>query len=215
MSITELAVKRPTAIIMGMVLILGAGIVGYVNLGADLFPAVNTPILSIHSTYIGAGAAEIDKDLIKPIEDAVSGVNGIDVIRSTSGTGFGYTILQFTMNTDMNSAVIDVQKALDGIADNLPRDASRPVMTKYDVNSQPILIITVSGDASPDELYVQADQIMRDLESLPGGGKREHRRRVEEAAPHHRGQGCNGFLRDQHHRASPGDPGGKPQRPRG
>jgi HAE1 family hydrophobic/amphiphilic exporter-1 len=170
MNITELSVRRPTAILMGMALILGAGIVGYVNLGADLFPAVNTPILSIRSTYIGAGAEEIDKDLIKPIEDAVSGVNGIDVIRSTSGTGFGYTILQFSMSTDMNSAVIDVQRALDGIADKLPRDATRPVMSKYDVNSQPILIITVSGDASPDELYVQADRIIRDLESLPGVG---------------------------------------------
>jgi len=169
-TITELAVRRPTAILMGMALILGAGIVGYVNLGADLFPAVNTPIISIHSTYIGAGAEEIDKDLIKPIEDAVSGVNGIDVIRSTSGTGFGYTILQFTMNTDMNSAVIDVQKALDGIAETLPRDATRPVLTKFDVNSQPILIITVSGNATADELYVQADNIMRDLQGLPGVG---------------------------------------------
>ncbi len=170
MTVTELAVRRPTAILMGMALILGAGIVGYLNLGADLFPAVNTPIISIHSTYIGAGAEEIDKDLIKPIEDAVSGVNGIDVIRSTSGTGFGYTILQFTMNTDMNSAVIDVQKALDGIADTLPRDATRPVLSKYDVNSQPILIITVSGNATTDELYVQADNIMRDLQGLPGVG---------------------------------------------
>ena len=170
MNLTELSVRRPTAILMGMLLILGAGIVGYVNLGADLFPAVNTPVLSIHSIYIGAGAEEIDRDLIKPIEDAVSGVNGIDVIRSTSGTGFGYTILQFTMTTDINSAVIDVQKAIDGIADKLPRDASRPVMSKYDVNSQPILIITVSGEASPDELYVQADRIMHDLESLPGVG---------------------------------------------
>ena len=58
MNITELAVRRPTAIIMGMALILGLGIVGYVNLGADLFPAVNTPVISIHSSYIGAGAEE-------------------------------------------------------------------------------------------------------------------------------------------------------------
>ncbi|MGA2481092.1 MAG: efflux RND transporter permease subunit, partial [Spirochaetia bacterium] len=170
MSITELAVKRPTAIIMGMVLILGLGVVGYVNLGADLFPAVNTPIISIRSTYIGAGAEEIDKDLIKPIEDAVSGVNGIDTIRSTSGTGFGYTIIQFTMSTDMNSAVIDVQKALESIADKLPKDAAKPVMAKYDVNSQPILILSVAGAGSSEELYNTADRIMRDIESLPGVG---------------------------------------------
>jgi hydrophobic/amphiphilic exporter-1 (mainly G- bacteria), HAE1 family len=170
MNITELSVKRPSAIIMSITLILGLGIVGYLNLGADLFPSVNTPIISVHSSYVGAGAEEIDKDLIKPIEDAVSGVNGIDTIRSTSGTGFGYTILQFKMSTDMNSAVIDVQKALEGIADILPRDASRPVMTKFDVNTQPILIISVAGPSSPEELYNEADSILRSLESIPGVG---------------------------------------------
>ena len=170
MSITELAVRRPTAILMGVALIVGLGIVGYVNLGADLFPAVNTPVISIHSSYAGAGAEEVDKEVIKPIEDAVSGINGVDTIRSTSGTGFGYTILQFTMSTDMNAAVIDVQKALDGVADSLPKDATRPVMTKFDVNSQPILIVSVTGSATPEELSNQADRIRDDLESLPGVG---------------------------------------------
>ena len=170
MNVTELSVRRPTAIIVAVALIVGLGVVGYINLGADLFPAVNTPVISVHSTYPGAGAEEIDKSLIKPIEDAVSGVNGIDTIRSTSGTGFGYTVIQFTMKTDMNAAVIDVQKALDGIADKLPRDSTRPVMTKFDVNAQPILIITVSGSAPPEVLYNEADRIMRDLESLPGVG---------------------------------------------
>jgi len=104
MNITELAVRRPTAILMGVALIVGLGVVGYVNLGADLFPAVNTPVISIHSSYPGAGAEAVDKEVIKPIEDAVSGINGIETIRSTSGTGFGYTILQFTMSTDMSGS---------------------------------------------------------------------------------------------------------------
>ena len=170
MTITELSVRRPTAILMGVTLIVGLGVAGYVNLGADLFPAVNTPVITIHSAYAGAGAEEVDKEVIKPIEDAVSGINGIETIRSTSGTGFGYTILQFTMSTDMNSAVIDVQKALDGIVDNLPKEATRPVMAKFDVNSQPILILSVTGSGTPEELSNQADRIRDDLESLPGVG---------------------------------------------
>jgi hydrophobic/amphiphilic exporter-1 (mainly G- bacteria), HAE1 family len=170
MSITELSVRRPTAVAMGVVLILGLGVVGYFNLGADLFPSVNTPILAVSSTYPGAGAEEVDKEIIKPIEDAVSGLNGIEAIRSTSGTGYGYTILQFSMSTDINAAVIDAQKALDGIASTLPRDATAPVLVKYDVNSQPILIISLSGAADPDLLYDEADRVMRDLERLPGVG---------------------------------------------
>ncbi len=129
---------------------------------------MNTPIISITSAYTGAGAEEIDREVIKPIEDAVSGINGIETIRSTSGTGFGYTILQFTMSTDMNAAVIDVQKALDGMVDNLPKDATRPVMQKFDLNSQPFLIASVTGSGTPEELSNLADRIRDDLESLPG-----------------------------------------------
>ncbi|HTO21830.1 MAG TPA: efflux RND transporter permease subunit, partial [Spirochaetia bacterium] len=170
MNLTELSVRRPTAILMGVLLIVGMGVAGYLNLGADLFPSVNTPIISVTSSYAGAGAEEIDKDVIKPIEDAVSGINGIDTIRSTSGTGFGYSILQFTMSTDMNSAVIDVQKALDGAVGSLPRDATRPVIQKFDVNSQPFLIASVTGNGTPEELSNLADRVRDDLESLPGVG---------------------------------------------
>ncbi|HET6485266.1 MAG TPA: efflux RND transporter permease subunit, partial [Spirochaetia bacterium] len=170
MNITELSVRRPSAIIVGIIFIVGLGVLGYVNLGADLFPSVNTPIISIRSTYMGAGAEQIDQDVVKPIEDAVSGVNGIDIIRSTSGEGYGYTILQFHLDTDINAAVIDVQKAIDGIAATLPAEATRPVMQKFDINSQPILILSVSGSLEPDELYNQADRIRLAVESMPGVG---------------------------------------------
>ena len=119
---------------------------------------------------IRAGAEEIDREVIKPIEDAVSGINGIDTIRSTSGTGFGYTILQFSMSTEMNAAVLDVQKAVDGITGSLPKDATRPVIQKFDLNSQPFLIASVTGTGTPEELSTLADDIRDDLESLPGVG---------------------------------------------
>jgi HAE1 family hydrophobic/amphiphilic exporter-1 len=170
MNITELSVRRPTAILMGMLLIVGLGLVGYLNLGADLFPAVDTPIIAIRSTYPGAGSEQIDKDVIKPIEDAVSVVNGIDTMRSTSGTGFGVTIIQFTMSTDLNTAQVDVQKAINGIVDKLPRDATRPVILTFDVNAQPILILAITGDVTPEELYNQADTVTRAIEAMPGVG---------------------------------------------
>jgi HAE1 family hydrophobic/amphiphilic exporter-1 len=170
MNITELSVRRPTAILMGMVLILGLGLVGYLNLGADLYPAVDTPIVVIRCEYGGAGAEQIDQDIIKPIEDAVSVVNGIDTMRSTSGVGFGYTIIQFTMSTDLNTAQVDVQKAINGITDNLPRDATKPVILTFDVNAQPILILALTADVSPEELYNEADTVTRAIESLPGVG---------------------------------------------
>ncbi|HYF84530.1 MAG TPA: efflux RND transporter permease subunit [Clostridia bacterium] len=170
MNITELSVKRPTAIIILVALFIGLGVMGYMSIGADLFPSANTPIMAIQTTYAGASAEEIEKDIVKPIEDAVSGISGIDSIHSTAGEGYGYSVLQFSMSTDPNTAVIDVQKAVDGAIDKLPEDASRPVIHKYNINDSPILILSVSGSQAYEELYKEADRIKQAVEKLPGVG---------------------------------------------
>lgn len=170
MNITELSVKRPTAIIMLVALFIGLGVMGYMGIGADLFPSANTPIMAIQTTYPGASAEEIEKDVVKPIEDAISGISGIDSIHSTAGEGYGYSILQFTMSTNSNTALIDVQKAVDGAVDKLPKDATRPVVHKYNINDEPILVLSVSGSETYEELYKEADRIKQAVEKLPGVG---------------------------------------------
>lgn len=171
MNITELAVRRPTAVVVAFVILIGLGVMGYFNLGADLFPSADTPVISIHSEYPGAGSEEIEKDVVKPIEDAVSGLPGIDKIRSVSGEGFGYTILQFTMSTNADTAVLDVQKSIDSMVDKLPSDATRPVVNKYDINAQPMMALSLYGDVPYDELYTAADDLKKRMENIEGVGK--------------------------------------------
>ncbi|HTX71366.1 MAG TPA: efflux RND transporter permease subunit [Rectinemataceae bacterium] len=170
MNITELSVRRPTTVVVLFAILVGLGIMGYFNLGADLFPSADTPVISIHSTYPGAGSEEIEKDVVKPIEDAVSSLPGIDKIRSVSGEGFGYTILQFTMSTKTDTAVIDVQKAVDSMVDKLPADATKPVVNKYDINAQPMMAISLFGDLPYEEIYSSADALKRRLENIAGVG---------------------------------------------
>ena len=174
MSLTELAVKRPTALFAIFALLIGLGVFGYFNLGADLFPSTNTPFVGVHSTYPGAGSKEIERDLVKPMEDAVSSLPGISVIRSTSGEGYGLVVLQFTMDTDPDTAVMDVQKAIDAIV-NLPVDSTRPVVHKFDLGARPILVLSLgaTGDADVpyEELRARAESIQKDIENVNGVGQ--------------------------------------------
>lgn len=170
MNITELAVRRPTAIVVALVLFLALGLAGYTSLGADLFPAANTPIIAIQTSYPGAGAEEIENEVIKPLEDAVATISGLDKVRSTSGDGYGYMILQFTMSTEANAALLDVQKALDGMADQLPQEAAKPTLYKYDINMQPMLTLSLSGAIPYEQLCREAKEIKEHLERLPGVG---------------------------------------------
>jgi HAE1 family hydrophobic/amphiphilic exporter-1 len=171
MSLTELAVKRPTALFAIFALLIGLGLMGYFNLGADLFPSTNTPFVGVHSIYPGAGAKEIEKDLVKPMEDAVSSLPGIKTIRSTSGEGYGVVVLEFTMDTDPDTAVMDAQKAIDAIVDDLPADSTRPIVRKFNLGARPILVLSLSGKAPYEELRARAESLQKDIENVNGVGQ--------------------------------------------
>lgn len=113
---------------------------------------------------------EIEKEIVKPIEDEVSSINGIDTLRSGAAVGHGYTIIKFKMDVDLNAAFLDVQQALGDISSKLPEDASKPVIKKVDKNAAPVMMISVSGEVPYEELYNKVDQIKQSLEKLEGVG---------------------------------------------
>lgn len=170
MNLTKLSVKKPAAITMVILFLLGLGIYGYKNLGANLMPSMDIPMISISTSYAGASASDIRTDIVKPIEDAVSGISGIDKINSTAREGVGQTMIQFKMSTDMNTAFLDVQKAVDNAQAKLPKNADKPVLFKIDMNASSILILSVSGNASHDELYNESNNIKEALQKVPGIG---------------------------------------------
>ena len=171
MNITEISVKRPAAMWMVVILLVALGLIGYNNMGANLLPSMNIPIISITTTYNGASAEDIRKDIIKPIEDSVSGISGVDTINSTAKEGYGTVTVTFKMSADLNTAYLDVQKAMDTASNSLPANADKPVLYKMDTNAIPILLLSLKGDTvGTDELYNEADIIKQKIEKIPGVG---------------------------------------------
>ncbi|MBC2581744.1 efflux RND transporter permease subunit [Clostridium sp. DJ247] len=171
MSITEISVKRPTAIWMAIVLMLALGIIGYKNMGSNLLPSMNIPIISVTTAYNGASAEDIKKDIIKPIEDAVSGISGIDTINSSAKEGYGTVTITFKMSANINTAYLDVQKAVENATGKLPKAADKPILYKMSSSDQPILILSINGNANYDELYNEADRLKDEIEKVTGVGK--------------------------------------------
>ena len=171
MGVTELSIKRPATIIIIVVLLLGLGIIGYRSMGVDMLPSMNIPVITVSVDYSGAGSEEIKKEVVMPIENAVSGISGIDTISSTARKGAGTTIITFNMNTDINSALMDVEKAVDRAGRQLPAAADKPIIQKVDPNASSVMILTVSGTATYDQIYNVANNIQQDLENLPDIGQ--------------------------------------------
>lgn len=172
MKITELAIKRPAAMTMVIMFFIVLGLMGYQRLSSDLFPKTNIPFITIVTYYQGAGAKEIESQVVEPIEEAVSSIAGLKRTTTTASEGMAITILEFTMSTDSNIAAIDVQKAIDSIQYKLPKDADKPIVQKYNMNAQPIMTIVLSGERPLSSIYkIAKDTVKQQLEATYGVGK--------------------------------------------
>lgn len=170
MSITELSVKKPVAVIMLVIFAIVFGIFGYTQLGASLYPPMDIPVVSISTTYSGASVDEIEEKVVKPIEEKVSGISGIDTITSTSQQGSGSTMIQFTTGTNLDAAFMDVQQALSDVSNRLPKDADKPIIRKFDPDASAVITLAISGSAPYEQLYDEADKISQSVQKLKGVG---------------------------------------------
>ncbi|MDD4587790.1 MAG: efflux RND transporter permease subunit, partial [Heliobacteriaceae bacterium] len=162
MRLTKFAIKRPAAMTIIILFFVVMGLLGYSRLSADLYPRVNIPFITVFVAYPGAGAKEIETQVVKPIEEAVSSLPKIKRTTSTSSEGRGVVIVEFEMTANTDLAAIDVQKKVDGIAGILPRDTETPVVNKFDFNAEPIMTIALSGNLPREQIYLAAKDIVKE-----------------------------------------------------
>ncbi|RQW03269.1 MAG: efflux RND transporter permease subunit, partial [Calditrichaeota bacterium] len=131
---------------------VGFGLYSLWQLKVDLYPKLEFPVLAIITQYTGVGPFDMENIITRPIEEAVSSVENIKKVSSTSTQGLSLVSLEFEWGADMDQAEIDVRNNLEYIRDALPSDISQPMVFKFDPSSQPILYLTVTS-----ELHGQAE----------------------------------------------------------
>jgi HAE1 family hydrophobic/amphiphilic exporter-1 len=186
MKLTDIAIRRPAFMTMVFVALAVLGIFGYSRMGVDLLPKMDWPIVSIVTVYPGAGPREIESLVSKPVEEAVSGVSGLDNVRSYSYEGMSVVIAQFAFSADVDVVTSDVQRKVEQMRSQLPQEAETPRIAKSDLNAFPILRVSLTGQMEPRELYQFArDRVKQKLEQVEGVsavtiiGGREREIRVE------------------------------------
>lgn len=170
MTITEIAIRRPVFLLMVMGLVIVFGLISFSKIGVSLFPKVDIPFVTVVTIYPGAGPEEIETSVSKPIEEAVSTINGIDHVESWSMEGVSTVSLQMKLGINGDNARLDVQKKVDEIRLALPKDIEIPIISKLDVTSMPILNIAIYSPSKPlEELYFIVDkQVKNRLQQIDG-----------------------------------------------
>ncbi len=171
MKFVDLCIRRPVFATMLISFLVALGIFSYRLLAVDLFPNIDIPIVIVSTTLKGASVEEMESSVTKVLEEAINTIEGIDELRSTTKEGFSQLIVWFHLERNREAAAQDVRDKVATIISKLPTGTDPPIITKFDVESSPILSIAVAGNRSLREVTeIARKQIKEDLETLRGVG---------------------------------------------
>ncbi len=169
MSLPAISVRRPIGVAMISMAVCVFGWLAVTRLPVDLLPEVDFPRISIVTNYEGVGPQEMENLLTRPIERAVSTIDGVTALEGESAEGLSRVQMQFEWGVNLDNAANDIRAALDRIRDQLPEDAGQPIVLKFDISATPIATLGLSGTGDPRRLRYLADEVLtRRLERLHG-----------------------------------------------
>ncbi|MBJ6987566.1 MULTISPECIES: efflux RND transporter permease subunit [unclassified Devosia] len=160
-ALATLFVKRPVLAIVINALIVVAGLAALLGIEVRELPRVEQPVLSISTSFPGAAAETVDREITAIVEGAVARVQGVTSISSSSSVGQSRVTLEFSESTNLDTATSDVRDALSRAVRNLPDDANEPTIFKADSDAQAVIQLAVTSDnLTTAELSTLVDDII-------------------------------------------------------
>jgi HAE1 family hydrophobic/amphiphilic exporter-1 len=170
MWLTRFSIQRPIIVAMLFIALAIYGVFSFFQIGRSLEPNVTFPIVVVTAAYPGASPADMERLVIKPIEDQIDGIDNLDELSATAEDGIASVVVQFQLDTNLDYAAIDVQRRVDTARVYMPTDLDPPLVDKSQGSSQsPILTLalssrTLSATALSD---LVALQIVPDVRHVP------------------------------------------------
>ena len=168
--LTSVFVRRPVFALVVNTLIVVAGLAGL--LGAEIreLPEVDRPVITITTEYPGAAPETVDRELTAIIEGGVGRVQGIKSISSSSRFGRSTVTVEFSDDTDLDTAASDTRDAMGRLANAIPEEAETPRIVKADSNASPVLRMAITSDrlSTQDMTLVVEDEVVDRLFAVPG-----------------------------------------------
>ncbi len=170
MILSDLSIRRPVlATVVNLIIVL-VGLIAWDRLTIREFPNVDDPVVTITTNYLGANAEIIESQVTKPLEDGISGIEGIDYISSISRAEQSQISVRFSTGRDPDAAANDVRDRVARARSFLPKEVDNPIVAKVESDATPIIYMAINSDRHNEmELSDYADRVVKDrLEVLPG-----------------------------------------------
>ncbi|MFZ0107307.1 MAG: efflux RND transporter permease subunit, partial [Thiobacillus sp.] len=186
MILSDISIRRPVLATVMSLLIVLIGLIAFDRLPVREYPNIDAPVVSVRTVYPGASAEVMESQITDPLEDSLSGIEGIRTIKSVSREEVSQITVEFILSRDPEAAANDVRDRVARVRGVLPDESSDPVVAKIEADAQAIIWLAFSSDRqSPLEITDYADRIVADqLKTLPGvasviiGGARRYAMRI-------------------------------------
>lgn len=171
MSIYGSAVKNPVSTIMLFVAVIVFGIYSFIKLPVDFYPEMEYPAIMVFTSYIGANASDVERNISEPLENRLNTVTDLKQIYSTSRDNVSIVTLEFEFGTDLDEAANDVRDALGMVSSALPEEAEDPIIFKFNTNLMPILFFAITAEESYAGIEnILDEKIVNPLNRIDGVG---------------------------------------------
>ncbi len=171
--IVSWCLSNKSVVFLATLLLIGSGIFATTRLNQELLPDVDFPVILVSTPVPGAGPDVVDEQVGQPVEGAISGVEGVENVQTTSSQGFSVVAIEFGLDVDTEEAETEVQAALEGVT--LPPQAAEPEVIRQSASEFPILNVSLAaenGDLAELTTYTR-DEVIPRLEDVEGIGQVE------------------------------------------
>jgi hydrophobic/amphiphilic exporter-1 (mainly G- bacteria), HAE1 family len=181
MFISDFAIKRPIVTIVAMLALVVFGLIALGKLQTDEFPDIAPPFVTVAIPYPGASPDGVEKEILDPVEEAISSISGVKNVTGTAEDGFATVMVEFLFDKPLTEATQDIRDAISGIRQDLPAEMEEPIIKKFNDTDLPIVSLSLSSTTlTPGELTRLADPgITREFRSIPGVAEVEVPGKVE------------------------------------
>ncbi len=163
MILSDISVRRPVFAAVVSILLVVLGIVAFFRLSVREYPDIDPPVVSVETNYRGASAAVVESRITQPIEDRISGIEGVESLTSRSSDGRSNVTIEFSASRNIDAAANDVRDRVSGVLGSLPEEADPPEIRKVDADDQPIIwLVMTSNTWSKAQLSDYADRFLVD-----------------------------------------------------
>ncbi|HQU72155.1 MAG TPA: efflux RND transporter permease subunit, partial [Calditrichia bacterium] len=168
MKLTNASLKTSTAIYVLLAIVVITGLVSYISLPVENFPAIKQPVVIISAPYVGVAPSDMETLVVQPIEDKLKEINKIKKYSSTSYEGYASIVAEFESDIDIDEAVRKTREKVDQAKPDLPEDLEDPIISEINFENIPIMFVSIVGEQSLVRLKDIAEELEDRFEEIPG-----------------------------------------------